>query len=193
MADVEVPNPEDVQPLAKDRFTKIVALTVACYAVLLAVASLGGNNATKDTNLNQQEASNQWAYYQAKAGREYQSRIARMRLELDLEMFPPEQRAEAEKRLAEFAAEEERYRTEKEPIMKRAKECEEARDLNKRKDPYFDYAEVLLQIAIVLASVSMLSGARLVFLMSLLLAFGGAFLTLNGYLLFAKVPFLKGS
>ena len=62
MPDVELPNPDDIEDLKKDSFSKLVALTVAAYAVVLAVASLGGNNAAKETNLSQQQATNQWAY-----------------------------------------------------------------------------------------------------------------------------------
>lgn len=191
MADIELPNPDDVAEQRRDTFTKRVALTVACYAVVLAVASLGGNNAAKETNLNQQHYSNQWAHYQARAVREHQYRIARERMQLDLASFPPDRRAEAEKLLAFFTAEVARYQADKKENEQDAKKFEELRDLNLRKDPYFDYAEVLLQIAIVLASVSMLANSRPVYFVSILTALLGALLTLNGYLLKFSLPFLE--
>ena len=43
---------------------------MALYAVMLAITSLGGNNAEKEMMLAQQQASNEWAFYQAKASRE---------------------------------------------------------------------------------------------------------------------------
>ena len=58
--------------------------------------------------------------------------------------------------------------------------------------PYFDYAEVLLQIAIVMASIAILATSRPLFVFSLGLATLGAFLTLNGFMLFVKIPFLHG-
>ncbi len=190
MPDVELPNPEEIEGKKHDTFTKGVALTVAVYAMVLAVASLGGNNAAKDANLGMQNASNQWAYYQAKVIRESDNRIAKLRLQVDLEGMPSNRRAKAEKLLALYAEEESRHRSEKEKIMKQAREFEEERNVALEKDPYFDYAEVLLQIAIVVATVSLLAGSRPVFATSVVLALLGAFLTLNGYTLLVKVPFL---
>ena len=49
---------------------------------------------------------------------------------------------------------------------------------------------MLLQIAIVMASVSIMSASRPMFFFSLALALLGAFLTFNGYTLFFHVSFL---
>ena len=190
MADIELPNPEDIEAQKKDTFTKRVALTVAIYAVVLAVASLGGNNAAKDANMNQQYWANQYAHYQARVIREHLYRIGRMRLEVDLVAMTSEQRTKAEEALKKLAGEETRYQAEKKENDDKAKEFGEERDRALRQDPYFDYAEVLLQIAIVLASVSMLANSRPVFFSSLLLALVGGFLTFNGYTLAVKLPFL---
>ena len=51
MSEVELPNPEELEEAAGKRFSKRVALTTAIYAVLLAITSLGGNNATKEMML----------------------------------------------------------------------------------------------------------------------------------------------
>jgi hypothetical protein len=59
-----------------------------------------------------------------------------------------------------------------------------------RRDPYFDYGEALLQIAIVLASVAIISGGTPVLAASVLAGGLGALLTLNGFLLLVEVPFL---
>ena len=45
---------------------------------MLAITSLGGNNAAKEMMLAQQQASNEWAFYQAKASREHQYRVQHM-------------------------------------------------------------------------------------------------------------------
>lgn len=70
MSEMELPNPEELEEAAGKGFSRRVALTTALYAVLLAITSLGGNNATKDMMLSQQQSSNQWAYYQAKSIKE---------------------------------------------------------------------------------------------------------------------------
>ena len=59
-----------------------------------------------------------------------------------------------------------------------------AGDLALRRDPWFDYAEALLQISIVLTSVALITGVGLLLGVSLTLGGLGVFCTLNGYLLF---------
>jgi hypothetical protein len=54
-----------------------------------------------------------------------------------------------------------------------------------------DYAEVLLQIAIVMASIAILSGSRTVFHFSLVSAVMGSFLSLDGLLPAVRIPFLR--
>jgi len=84
MAKVELPNLEEPEEIRAKTFTKRVALTTAIFAVLLAVTSLGGNNAMKDMLLSQQQASDQWAFYQSKAVREHFYKTNGLRIEADL-------------------------------------------------------------------------------------------------------------
>jgi hypothetical protein len=193
MADVEVPDPDEAAEKASDPFTKAIALCVAVYAVILAVTALGGSNAGKDMVMAQQKATNQWAYYQAKAMRENLYLLAAEELEFAIAESGSESKTKAlrEKKLADYRARAERYKGEKEEIAAEARKLEEERDTAARRDPYFDYAEVLLQIGIVLASVSMLSGKRWAFYLSFVLAVLGLVLCVNGYGLFLKVPGLE--
>ena len=48
MAEVELPNTEELSEMRSKRSTKRIALTTAVYAVILAIASLGGSNAMKE-------------------------------------------------------------------------------------------------------------------------------------------------
>ena len=195
MAEVELPNPEELEELRGKRFTRRVAMTTAVYAVLLAITSLGGNNAMKEMLLAQQQASDQWAFYQAKVIREHLYRSQKMRLELDLlersQFMKPDVKEKADALLKKMAEEEARYNKEKKEIEQEARKLEHERDVNRAKDPYFDYAEVLLQIAIVMSSVSILSASRPVFGFSIVAAALGALLSVNGFLLWVKIPFLN--
>lgn len=74
-------------------------------------------------------------------------------------------------------------------IQEEAKHLEEERDKNRIKDPYFDYAEVLLQISIVMASISILAVSRQIFYFAIVSASIGTSMTLNGYLLIFRLPF----
>ncbi|HXD95350.1 MAG TPA: DUF4337 domain-containing protein [Candidatus Acidoferrum sp.] len=195
MAEVELPNPEELEERRDKAFSRRVALVTAIYAVVLAIASLGGNNAMKEMLIAQQEASNQWAYYQSKVIREHLNRGNKVMLETQLADPSALKGAEREKFEAlakKFGDEEKRMVVDKKEIEPKARAFEAERDRNQTKDPYFDYAEVLLQISIVCASVSILSTSRPMFWFSSILAILGALSTMNGFLLFFRLPFLHG-
>jgi uncharacterized protein YsxB (DUF464 family) len=193
VAEVELPNPEELEERRDKSFSRRVALTTAVYAVVLAIASLGGANAMKEMLLAQQLSSDQWAFYQAKVFREHLYRAQTLVLQAEL-ADTAVARGPRQARLAELAAqfreEEKRYGAEKKDIEAHAKRLEHERDVNRDKDPYFDYAEVLLQIAIVCSSVSILAGSRPMFVFSLAMAAVGAASTLNGFFLFTRLGFL---
>ena len=89
-----------------------------------------------------------------------------------------------------------RYETEpetnegKKELMVRAKEFEKKRDHALKQDPYFDYAEALLQIAIVLISVSIVATLPWLAVLGGLIGAVGALLMINGYTLVVEIPFM---
>ena len=70
----------------------------------------------------------------------------------------------------------------------KAKALEAQRDVALAQDPYFDWSNALLQIAIVLASVSIISGSTMLLAASGALGLVGSFLMLNGFLMVVNVP-----
>ena len=194
MPEVELPNTEELEEMKGKAFTKRVALTTAIFAVALAVTSLGGSHAMKEMLLAQQQSSDQWSFYQAKVIREHLYRNQKLRLEIDLidrgNAMKPEVKGRVEGLLKKTAEEEARYNAEKKEIEKEARQLEHERDVNRNKDPYFEYGEVLLQIAIVMASVSILSGSRPVYYFAIISACLGALSSLNGFLMVVRIPFL---
>ena len=195
MADVEIPNCEELEEARAKGFTKRVAMTTALYAVVLAITALGGNNSTKEMLLAQQEASNQWSYYQAKNMRENLYKIQRLYVEADYldraEAMKPETRAKFEATIKKMSDEESRYASEKKEIEKEARKAEHERDVNKKKNPYFEFAEVLLQVSIVMASIAILSSSRQAFYFSLVFAGVGAILSFNGFVTLFHLPWLN--
>jgi hypothetical protein len=193
VAEIEVPNPAELHERGETTFGRRAALTTAIYAVVLSIASLGGNNTVKEMLLAQQQSSDQWAFYQAKVIREHQYRAQKMLLETQLaepSSLKGAERAKVEALATKFAEEEKRYNAEKKDIEKDAKKLELARDVRRERHPYFEFGEVLLQIAIVSASVSILSTSRPMFWFSLVLAALGAALTLNGFTPLFTLPVL---
>lgn len=195
MAEIDLPEYEDLAERKKDKFGRRVALVTALYAVLLAITSLGGNNAGKDMMLSQQQSSNQWAYYQSKVMREHTYNLEVLRTKALLaergNAMPTEARKQYTDLLSLAEKEAARFDAEKKEIETRAKQLEASRDISMRKDPYFDFSEVFLQIAIVLASIAILSNSFAVFCISLVSAVCGTFLMVNGYTLAFALPFLS--
>src|SRR5208337_1966481 len=132
MAEVELPNLEELEEIKAKKFTRRVALTTAIFAVLLAITSLGGNNAMKELLLSQQQASDQWAFYQSKVLREQLYKTNGLRIEVDLFERGAGMKPEAKKRyeamLRDMHAEETRYGEEKKIIEEEAKHLEAERD-----------------------------------------------------------------
>jgi hypothetical protein len=79
----------------------------------------------------------------------------------------------------------------KKELLVRARAEEEKRDHALRQDPYFDYAEALLQIAIVLISIAIVAEQKWLSYIGGALGLIGGLLMVNGYLLLVEVPFLS--
>jgi len=163
-------DPHELEEHRDKSFSRRVALLTAIYAVVLAVAGLGGKYAMKEMLLAQQQSSDQWAYYQAKVVREHLNRANKILVETQLAEptgLRPTEREKFEKLAKRFADEEQRMVADKKEIEKTAHKLEHERDIFRARDPYFARS-----IADVLAVL-------------------GALLTVNGFTLFVKIPFLQ--
>ncbi|MGA7564243.1 MAG: DUF4337 domain-containing protein [Desulfobaccales bacterium] len=192
MPEVELPKPEELEEIKAKSFTRRVALITGIFAVILAISHLGGDMATKEMLMAQQQASDQWAFYQAKNIRENIDRNQKTILTLNLlekDALKPEVRQRYEEELRQVTADEGRYAAEKDEIEKEARHLEQERDLYRSKDPYFEYAEVLLAIAIVMSSIAILASSRMALSMALVSAGLGTLLAANGFLLIVRLPF----
>ena len=156
---------------------RTVALTTAIFAAVAAVASLeaGGtvNEAlalkTEATRL-QAEASDQWAYYQAKGIKaiitETQGTVWNA-----LDKTPPEVLAKNKDR---YTAEQKEAKDKAQELEKQRDEKEHEADHLMHHHHFFAQSVALLQVAIALGAVAALTRRRLAWLGSLLLGVGGA-------------------
>ncbi|MBO0766168.1 MAG: DUF4337 domain-containing protein [Hyphomicrobiaceae bacterium] len=181
----------------KEELNKWVGVYIGVLAVLLAICNVGGNNATKDAMRANIDASDAWAFYQAKNIRRTTYNIAADQLELMLAMQPgltgPPRKA-VEDKIKSHRAEAGRLKADAQDgtdrLIAKAKTLETERDVALRKDPYFDWAQALIQIAIVLASVHLIIGNFALLGGSGGLAGLGILLMLNGFTLLLSLPFL---
>lgn len=183
-----------------DRFKRWAAVVISCFAVLLAITGLGGQNATKEATNSNIEASNLYSFYQAKNQRQNTLTLTADIVEgafLNDPALPEAARASLRGKAEGYRRTAARYESEpetqegKKELMARAKAAEARRDHALRQDPYFDYAEALLQIAIVLISVSLVTEVNWLAFMGGGLGAVGAVLMLNGFTLLVEVPFLS--
>ncbi len=184
-------------PRARDR---LIGVYIGVLAVVLAICALGGSNATKNATNANIDATNTWAFFQAKNMRRTSYILAADTLEADLATnlsMPAQARTVVEGRIKAYREQIKSLTTD--PVRKegldelweRGKSLEQVRDLAMQRDPYFDWGQALLQIAIVLASVAIVAGGEFLVFVSVGLGLLGALLTANGFLLIFRIPFLS--
>jgi hypothetical protein len=190
---------DDATQETKQARDKWIGIYIGVIAVALAMCTLGGGNATKEATLRNIDAANTWSFFQAKNLRRINLELATDDLELGLKttlgMAPDARQLITEKITARRA---EIQKLKSDPASKegldqlwdRAKGIERERDDALKRDPYFDYGQAFLQIAIVLASVALIASGNLLLIMSAVCAFVGALCTFNGFTLLFKLPFV---
>jgi len=182
----------EIEHVGDDPFKTRCALLISILAMVLAIASLGGGNAAKEATMHNILAANAYNFYQAKNVRQTEYKIAADDFEARLKSGKPgaDEKAFLEKKLGDYRKNIERYESEpetgegKKELLARGKMHEHERDDALQRDPWFDFAEALLQIAIVLTSLAIITDRRPLFLVSLALGVGGISCTLNGFFLF---------
>jgi Domain of unknown function (DUF4337) len=178
---------------------KWIGIYIGIIAALMALCAVGGGNATKDSTRFNIDLSDSYNYYQAKNIRQTSHMLAREHLQMLLKTqagASPDARTAIEAAIAGHTKEIDRLESEpqwgegKKELLAKAAQLKADRDSALRRDPYFDFAQALLQIAIVLASISIISGRDLLVWVSGGLAGLGTLLMLNGFTLLVKVPFI---
>src|SRR5277367_2448222 len=117
-----------------------VTVTMAILAVLVAAVSLMGHRAHTEELLKQTEATDQWAYYQAKD-------IRRHTYELFLDetsVFSVQPGTDADKMKEKYRKEVERYGEEQKDIEAEAHKAENEVKMQQQRADRFDLGEVLL-------------------------------------------------
>jgi hypothetical protein len=185
------------------QFANRAALLIAAMAAVLAIGGLGGGNATDDMMIGNIRASDTWAFYQAKNIRQTAYEIEAAELESRLADASGARSGILAQRIAKYREKIARYEDEPDPaapndpsrgegkkqLMTQAKAFEAMRERASEQDNNFDYAEVVLQLALVLGSVAILARQRTVLLVSAALGAVGTLLTINGFFLLVSLPF----
>jgi hypothetical protein len=157
-----------------------VSLSMAVIAVLVAAVGLLSHRAHTAAILEQSKASDQWNYMQAKDIRRHTYNLF-----ADLLDLAPPTGADGEKRQAKregYIKQAEKYKDDVAEINKEATALEHERDIAEHRADRFDAGEVLLEISLVLASVTLMTRKNAYWIISLTLAVAGAVIAATGFL-----------
>ena len=155
-----------------------VSLTMAILAVLVAIVSLLGHRAATEAVLNQAKASDQWAYYQAKNIRGHEDKLF-----ANLTAITPASNTEALAKIREdYLQEADRYKDQEKEIEAEARKLEQEVALEQKRADRFDLGEVFLEIALVITSITLLSGRRMFWQLGLGMGAIGVVLAVTGFL-----------
>jgi Domain of unknown function (DUF4337) len=164
-----------------------IALLIAVIALFLALSETLGKGAQTESIARNVEASNLWAFFQAKSIRRTVVQTAADQARLNLAPTGDDAaRAALQKQIEDWQKTAARYRSEPETgegteqLSERAKHAEEERNLATAKYHHFELASAAFQIAIVLASATIITGMiALAWISGLLAAAGLAFTALG--------------
>jgi hypothetical protein len=156
-----------------------VSITISVLAVLVAAVTLLGHRAHTEELLLQAKASDQWAYYQAK-----NIRLRELQSFADfLGVVTTQDKEKAAEVREKYTKEIERYDGDKEDISKEAKALEHERDLYQRRADHFDAAEGVLEFALIICSLTLLTNKKFFWFSGIAIGSAGVIVALTGFLI----------
>ena len=154
-------------------------ITLSILAVLVAITTLMGHRASKEELLLQNQESDQWNYYQAKNQRMIARRIGAD----ELGLLMPVDKEKAEAMRQKYEEEAARYEKEKEEASDKAAELKKERLLVEKRGDRYEAGEVILEIALIICSFTLLTKKRAFWYAGMVLGAAGIVTALSGFLL----------
>ena len=142
-----------------NRNAKLIGLLISVLALFLAVSEMLGKSAQTHALALNIEASDTWNFFQAKTIRQTMLRTNMEGMKLQADVSKPE----VEKQMAAWQASIDRWESEpstnegRKELIKKAKEIEAKRDGYLEQYHAYEFASLLIQLGIVLSSVTLLT------------------------------------
>lgn len=156
-----------------------VSVTMSILAVLVAGATLLGHRAHTEELLLQSQATDKWSYFQAK-----NIRFHEIQSVVDLlDSLAPQTSDKVKTAREKYAKELQRYEDDKSDIGEEARRVEEERDVITRDADRFDGGEALLEVGLVICSLTLLTKRRFFWLAGMLIGGAGVIVAITGFLL----------
>jgi hypothetical protein len=172
-----------------NRNNKLIGLLISVLALFLAVSEMLGKSAQTHALALNIEASDTWNFFQAKTIRQTMLRTNMESVKLQADVSKPE----IEKQMSAWQATIDRWESEpstnegRKELIKKAKEIEAKRDGYLEQYHAYEFASLLIQLGIVLSSVTLLTSIMWFSAGSIGLGIAGLAVLVGSYL---KVHFL---
>jgi hypothetical protein len=156
-----------------------VSLTISIMAVVLAAVTLMVHRSSTHELLLQAQATDQWAYYQAK-----DIRLHAMETNVDLfSTLAAKDNEKAQKLQEKYQKQVEKYQANKEEISEKAKELEKERDVLGKRTDRFEGGEIFLEIGLVICSITLLVNKRSFWFAGIVLGAVGLVIAATGFMI----------
>ena len=172
-----------------NRNSKLIGLLISVLALFLAVSEMLGKSAQTQALALNIEASDTWNFFQAKTIRQTMLRTNMESLKLQTDASKPE----VEKQMSAWQATIDRWESEPSTNEGRKELIKKAKDIEAKRDGYleqyhaYEFASLLIQLGIVLSSVTLLTSIMWFSAGSIGLGLAGLAVLIGSYL---KVHFL---
>ena len=148
---------DNLEQGAKEEPLRPVAFTMSVLAVLLAVTTVMGGRTHEDAVLDQNKATDQWNEYQAQKIRDYNTQLVS-----DLMSVVTIDNKDAAAKLAKgYSDHEKKWATELTQDQTAAQALQASVDKGEARADRFDLGEVLLEIGLVITSITLLTRSRI--------------------------------
>lgn len=146
-----------------------ISLAISIFAVLVAMVTVVGHRTHTEAILMQTRAADQWNQYQAKKIRQVQVGNTMDILSLQ----PSSNDAAVQKKLAEYRSHMDKWNGEIAEEQEKALDLEHEVDRAERRAARYDLGEALLEISVVLSSITLLTRRRRYFVLGVLFGLVG--------------------
>jgi hypothetical protein len=170
---------ENAEHGANESGLRPVAFTMAVLAVLVAVTTVLGHRTHTEAVLNQNKATDQWNEYQAKRIRSYNTQLTSDLLTV----IAPANKDAAAKIAKSYADHQAKWTDDLKDEQEKAAALERRVDQAEARADRYDLAEALLEIGLVITSVTLLTRQRMYWYFGMVFSAGGVVSAIVGLLL----------
>ena len=156
-----------------------VSVTISTLAVLVAIVTLMGHRAHTEELSRETQAASRWQQYQAKSIR---LRMTQVGSDI-VSVVAPLNKEKGEELAKKYEKEVEHYASDKEDVSKIAEDLEAERDRAMHRADRFDLGEVLLEIGLVICSLTLLAKRKIFWIGGVLVGAIGLTVAVTGFLM----------